>query len=152
LLTIQITCGGFTAGLKAGHVSDTWPLMFPKLITPKLFNSLINIFETLTDNRVIHRWFAFIVLIAVIALYFSACKHNDSIEIRSRLNWLLALAVRQIGLGILTVILKVQIVIVLAPSYCAYTFALAIYFLDRFRTLDAQSNQQLNNYHYPKEI
>ncbi|HKI53153.1 MAG TPA: COX15/CtaA family protein, partial [Anaerolineales bacterium] len=28
LLVVQIIYGGFTAGLKAGHVSNTWPLMF----------------------------------------------------------------------------------------------------------------------------
>src|ERR1041385_7218575 len=32
LLLIQISYGAMTAGLKAGHVSDTWPLMFGKLI------------------------------------------------------------------------------------------------------------------------
>ncbi len=31
LLIVQIIYGGFTAGLKAGHVSSTWPLMFGKL-------------------------------------------------------------------------------------------------------------------------
>ncbi len=45
LLIIQIAYGGMTAGLKAGHVSDTWPLMFGKLIPPNLFNSFINILE-----------------------------------------------------------------------------------------------------------
>ncbi len=30
LLILQITYGGMTAGLKAGHVSDTWLLMFGK--------------------------------------------------------------------------------------------------------------------------
>ncbi|HSK88930.1 MAG TPA: COX15/CtaA family protein, partial [Anaerolineales bacterium] len=36
LLIIQISYGGMTAGLKAGHVSDSWPLMFGKLIPPNL--------------------------------------------------------------------------------------------------------------------
>src|SRR4026207_1533313 len=43
LLIIQITYGGMTAGLKAGHVSDTWPLMFGKLIPPNLFSSITTI-------------------------------------------------------------------------------------------------------------
>ena len=38
LLVMQITYGGMTAGLKAGHVSDTWPLMFGKIIPPNLFS------------------------------------------------------------------------------------------------------------------
>ena len=51
LLILQITYGGMTAGLKAGHVSDTWPLMFGKLIPPRLFNSWINLFEMPADHR-----------------------------------------------------------------------------------------------------
>src|SRR5688500_14635261 len=39
LLIIQISYGGMTARLKAGHVSDTWPLRFGKLIPPNLFTS-----------------------------------------------------------------------------------------------------------------
>src|SRR5512145_2140908 len=46
LLVIQITYGGFTAGLKAGHVSETWPLMFGMWLPPNLFSSLINILES----------------------------------------------------------------------------------------------------------
>src|SRR6266540_5985311 len=113
-LIIQISYGGMTAGLKAGHVSDTWPLMFGRLIPPNLFSSLINIFETPQTIVFIHRWFAFAVLIAVTALYFAARKQSNSVEIRNGLTWLLGLVVFQIVLGILTVILHVQIAIALA--------------------------------------
>ncbi|MDQ3005826.1 MAG: COX15/CtaA family protein, partial [Chloroflexota bacterium] len=114
LLIIQITYGGMTAGLKAGHVSDTWPLMFGKLIPPNLFSSFINIFETPQTIVFIHRWFAFAVLIAITALYFSARKESHSTEIKNGLNWLLGLVFVQVALGILTVVLHVQIAIALA--------------------------------------
>jgi cytochrome c oxidase assembly protein subunit 15 len=137
LLLIQITYGGFTAGLKAGHVSDTWPLMFGKLIPPNLFSSFINIFETPQTIVFIHRWFAFGVLAVVIALYLSARKYIDSIEIKNGLNWLFGLVILQIALGILTVIFHVQIAIALAHQAGALSlFALMIYFIHRLRTLD----------------
>src|SRR5215204_5293763 len=66
LLIIQITYGGMTAGLKAGHVSDTWPLMLGRFIPPNLFSSFINILEAPQTIVFIHRWFAFVVLAAVI--------------------------------------------------------------------------------------
>jgi len=136
LLIIQITYGGMTAGLKAGHVSDTWPLMFGKLIPPNLFNSLINIFETPQTIVFIHRWFAFAVFISMIALYFAARKQDNSVEIKNGLNWLLGLVVFQIVLGILTVLLHVQIVIALAHQAGALLlFALMIYFIHRLRAL-----------------
>jgi cytochrome c oxidase assembly protein subunit 15 len=138
LLIIQITYGGMTAGLKAGHVSDTWPLMFGKLIPPNLFNSWINLFETPQTIVFIHRWFAFAVFIAVATLYFSARRVSNSIEIKNGLNWLLGFIALQITLGILTVILHVQIAIALAHQAGALgLFTLANYFLFRLRVLDS---------------
>src|SRR4029078_13027883 len=109
LLLIQITYGGFTAGLKAGHVADTWPLMLGKLIPPNLFSSFINIFESPQAIVFIHRWFAFAVFIAVTALYLAVRKQSNSAEIKNGLTWLLGLVTFQILLGILTVVLHVQI-------------------------------------------
>ena len=140
LLIIQITYGGMTAGLKAGHVSDTWPLMFGKLIPPNLFSSLINIFESPQTIVFIHRWFAFAVFIAITAFYVSARKKNDAIEIRNGLNWLLGLVIFQIALGILTVLLRVQIAIALAHQTGAlFLFAVLIYFIHRLRATDTGS-------------
>lgn len=137
LLIIQITYGGMTAGLKAGHVSDTWPLMFGKLIPPNLFNSWINIFETPQTIVFIHRWFAFAVLIAITALYSTTRRESHSIEIKNGLNWLLGLVALQITLGILTVIFHIQITIALAHQAGALTlFALMIYFIHRLRAMD----------------
>ena len=138
LLIIQITYGGMTAGLKAGHVSDTWPLMFGKLMPPNLFSSLINIFESPQTIVFIHRWFAFAVLIAIAVFYFTARNLRISIEIRNGLNWLLGLVAFQILLGILTVLLHVQIAIALAHQAGALAlFALLIYFIHRLRTEDS---------------
>jgi cytochrome c oxidase assembly protein subunit 15 len=137
LLIIQITYGGMTAGLKAGHVSDTWPLMFGKLIPPNLFNSWINFFETPQTIVFIHRWFAFVVFIAVAALYFNARKQSNLLEIKNGLNWLLALVALQITLGILTVIFHVQIAIALAHQAGALAlFALTLYFIHRLKAQD----------------
>src|SRR5688572_20089603 len=139
LLIIQITYGGMTAGLKAGHVSDSWPLMFGKLIPPNLFSSLINIFESPQTIVFIHRWFAFAVFISMIAFYVTARKGNNSIEIKNRLNWLLGLVAFQILLGILTVVLHVQIAIALAHQAGALAlFVLTIYFMHRLRAIDSR--------------
>jgi cytochrome c oxidase assembly protein subunit 15 len=140
LLIVQISYGGMTAGLKAGHVSDTWPLMFGKLIPPNLFNSWINLFVVPQTIVFIHRWFAFAVFVAVAALYFAARKQSNSNEIKNGLNWLLGLVVFQIVLGILTVVLHVQIAIAIAHQTGALgLFALMIYFIHRMSALDAKT-------------
>ena len=143
LLIVQITYGGMTAGLKAGHVSDTWPLMLGKLLPPNLFNSWINLFETPQTIVFIHRWFALAILIAFIILYFTTRRESHSIEIKNGLNWLLGLVTFQIILGIWTVVLHVQIAIALAHQAGALAlFALMIYFIHRLRARDTlQSNK-----------
>jgi heme a synthase len=138
LLIIQISYGAMTAGLKAGQVSDTWPLMFGKLIPPNLFNSWINFFETPQTIVFIHRWFAFVVFIAVAALYFVARKQRNLVEIKNGLNWLFGLVILQIVLGILTIIFHVQIATALAHQTGALSlFALMIYFIHRLRAVDS---------------
>lgn len=137
LLIVQISYGAMTAGLKAGHVSDTWPLMLGKLIPPNLFSSFINIFESPQTIVFIHRWFAFAVFIAVTALYLAVRKQSNFAEIKNGLNWLLGLVTFQILLGILTVVLHVEIAIALAHQAGALSlFALMIYFLHRLRAMD----------------
>ena len=65
LLTVQIAYGAFVAGLKAGHVSNTFPLMFGYLVPPNLFVDDFSFFMNLIENAVavhfVHRWLAFIV-------------------------------------------------------------------------------------------
>jgi heme a synthase len=137
LLVVQIAYGGMTAGLKAGHVSDTWPLMLGKWIPPNLFSSFINILEVPQTIVFIHRWFAFAVFGAMIALYFVTRKQSYPVEIKNGLNWLLGLVAFQILLGILTVILRVPIAIALAHQAGTLAlFGLMIYFIHRLRTLD----------------
>lgn len=139
LLIIQITYGGFTAGLKAGHVSDTWPLMFGKLIPPNLFTSFINIFETPQTIVFIHRWFAFVVLATVVYVYYVVRKSNFQSDLLKGLQWFIAAVTLQILLGILTILSYVNIVIALLHQAGAIAlFALALYFIHRFRALDSK--------------
>jgi heme a synthase len=137
LLIIQITYGGMTAGLKAGHVSDTWPLMFGKLIPPNLFSSWINLFEVPQTIVFIHRWFAFVGLIAVPVVYYIAKRQNYPRDILNGLLWLTGAVALQITLGVLTVLSYVNIVVALVHQANAlWLFALAVYFIHRLRALD----------------
>jgi cytochrome c oxidase assembly protein subunit 15 len=137
LLIVQITYGGMTAGLKAGHVSDTWPFMFGKLIPPNLFNSWINLFETPQTIVFIHRWFAFAVFIAITALYYVAKKQDYPREVLNSLLWLTGVVALQIALGVLTILSYVNIVLALIHQANALVLiALAIYFIHRLRALN----------------
>jgi cytochrome c oxidase assembly protein subunit 15 len=137
LLLLQITYGGMTAGLKAGHVSDTWPLMFGRWIPPGLFASWINLFEMPQTIVFIHRWLAWLGLIAVPAVFYLVRKQNYPQDIQKGLLWLTGSVALQITLGVLTVLSYVNLAIALIHQANALLlFALGIYFIHRFRALD----------------
>lgn len=137
ILLIQISYGGMTAGLKAGHVSDTWPLMFGKLIPPNLFNSFIDLFETPQTIVFIHRWLAWLGLLLVPYAYYLIRKQNYPADIQKGLLWLTGVVALQIALGVLTILSYVNIALALIHQANAILlFGLAVYFIHRFRALD----------------
>ena len=139
VLIIQITYGGFTAGLKAGHVSDTWPTMMGALIPPNLFTSWINVLESPQTIVFIHRWFAWLGIILVPAVFYVVKKQNYPADIQNGLKWLIGIVALQITLGVLTILSYVNIVIALIHQANAiFLFGLAVYFIHRFRALDAK--------------
>lgn len=142
ILIIQISYGGMTAGLKAGHVSDTWPLMFGKWIPPNLFSSWINIFETPQTIVFIHRWFAWLGLILVPYAYYIIRKQNCPADIQKGLLWLTGVVALQITLGVWTILSYVNIVIALIHQANAIVLlGLAVYFIHRFRALDDKASK-----------
>jgi cytochrome c oxidase assembly protein subunit 15 len=143
LLLLQIAYGGLTAGLKAGvRISPgSWPLMLGKLIPPNLFSSWINLFESPFTIVFIHRWFAWVGLIAVPYVYYIVKQQNYPADIQKGLQWLTGVVALQITLGILTILSYVNIVIALIHQANALVlFALAIYFIHRFRALDEKKS------------
>jgi cytochrome c oxidase assembly protein subunit 15 len=141
ILVIQISYGGLVAGLKAGHVSNTWPMMMGQWIPQGIFgangfnpNNLIDIPQTV---MFIHRWLAFLGLIAVPYVHFRAKKRNYPPEILRGLVWLVVAVVAQIALGITVVVSNVQIEAASIHQAGALTlFWLAIFFIHRLRAYD----------------
>jgi cytochrome c oxidase assembly protein subunit 15 len=88
----------------------------------------------------IHRWLAWLVLIAAGFMYVYARRQNYHSEIKNGLIWLVAAVALQITLGVLTILSFVNIVIALLHQAVAIgLFALGVYFIHRFRALDVVS-------------
>lgn len=70
VLAVQLLLGAWVAGLNAGLVSDTWPLMFGRLV-PEV-NWARGAVWTLTHDpfwmHFVHRWFAFVAVAALVVL------------------------------------------------------------------------------------
>lgn len=130
LLLVQLVLGAFVAGLNAGYAYDTWPLMGDSLF-PAGVAWLQPLWSNFVDNPIvvqfIHRWWAFVVLGAVIVLARRAKRMGNraaSIAIHSAVG-------TQILLGIATLLTGVDIhvavahqavgaLLVAATAWCAH--------------------------------
>ena len=141
VLLLQIIYGGLTAGLKAGHISDTWPLMFGQLVPRGMWSktglTLLDLVAAPALVLFIHRWLAFAVL-AMAAVIFAKARRSDlPAEARRGALVLLALVTLQIVLGILVVLLHVQIAVALFHQTMALLlFCTTIYLIHRLRAVD----------------
>lgn len=137
VLLVQISYGGLTAGLKAGYISDTWPLMFGKWLPPGLVQQPIHLLTLPQTVYFVHRWFAFAALIAVIGVYIAARRRGYGSDITGGILVVLVLGCVQITFGILVVLLHVQISLALLHQALAILlYALTVYFIHRLRALD----------------
>jgi heme a synthase len=113
VLVIQISWGGLVAGLKAGHASSSWPLMFGRLIPPGLLSYVEpwwkNLVEVPVTVHYIHRWFAFAVLLATFLVFWVARKKGFYTAVRPALLWLLGLVMVQIALGVSVIWFRVPV-------------------------------------------
>jgi heme a synthase len=103
ILLAQLMFGAFTAGLDAGYVSNTWPLMNDRLV-PDGIQWLSSLWATVSSDpylvHFIHRWFAWIAAIALILLARRAKRagrRGASIAINATVG-------TQVALGIATVV------------------------------------------------
>ena len=103
VLLVQLMFGAFTAGLDAGYVSNTWPLMNDHLV-PEGIEWLGSLWATLSSDpylvHFVHRWWAWVAAAAMILLARKAKRagrRGPSIALNAAVG-------TQIVLGIATVI------------------------------------------------
>ena len=137
IIFIQILLGGLVAGLNAGLVSDTWPLMFGSLIPDGLLGNspwYSNFLDNPLTLHFEHRTFAYAVLIVAVTLWWKLHNENSSsVKLASYL--VLFTILLQITLGVLTVINMVPIPLAAAHQIGAVlTLSAALFLLNRVRS------------------
>jgi cytochrome c oxidase assembly protein subunit 15 len=110
LLAVQIAWGAFTAGLRAGHAADTWPLMLGQWVPP-----LQSIVADPVSVQFVHRTLAYFVAFAALAVAFVTFRAGAG----KRSAALASLIVLQFTLGVLTIIHGVPIPLAAAHQACA---------------------------------
>jgi cytochrome c oxidase assembly protein subunit 15 len=105
LLAIQIIWGAFVAGMRAGHASDTWPLMFGRLVPEGLVTTAGDLINAPITVHFLHRSLAYAV--AASALFIALRLWRAGAGVRALALGGAVLA--QFALGVATVLSGVAI-------------------------------------------
>lgn len=111
LLTLQITYGAFTAGLRAGHFYNTFPTMNGMWTPPGTFgaNPLHDLVANPLTIQWTHRWLAWLLAAYVSALWIKGLRGPISCRQRALLTTVFCLTALQFGLGVATLLLHVPV-------------------------------------------
>ena len=111
LLGAQIIYGAFTAGIDAGHVANTWPLMNGRFLSDQAL-AYTGTWKDFVEHRegvqFVHRNLAWIVATAFIVFAYRY-RHDDALNDAPR--WLLVGILLQFILGVLTLVYQVPVVL-----------------------------------------
>lgn len=112
LLIIQILYGALVAGLDAGKMYNTFPLMGGRFIPPgflRMDPAWLNIFENGTAVQWMHRTLAYLVLALAMHVWWHGLRGAVTIAQRRSLHTIGALTLLQVALGILTLLFHVPV-------------------------------------------
>lgn len=110
LVFVQVIMGAFVAGLKAGWVHNTWPLMDEALIAPGVFALepwWINFLEGKSGVQFAHRTLGVLLLIFTVYIYLRSGSFESKVSGAMRLTG--AMIIVQFVLGVTTLLMEVPI-------------------------------------------
>lgn len=131
LIVITVISGGFVAGLKAGKIYNTFPMMGDEWI-PRDVMAIdpwwLNFFENMGTVQFDHRILAITTFVLIVAYWFRIPRHKLPARIAKAINALLHTGILQIVLGIATLLLVVPISLASAHQAIAMVlFTVALY-------------------------
>jgi cytochrome c oxidase assembly protein subunit 15 len=112
LALLTAVAGAFVAGLRAGRVFNTFPLMGGQLVPPgygMLSPSWRNLFENPGAVQFNHRVLALLTVGVIVFTWWRARAQALSPLARRAATWVMAAALLQLSLGIATLLLRVPV-------------------------------------------
>ncbi|GAB4383988.1 MAG: COX15/CtaA family protein [Salibacteraceae bacterium] len=140
LILLQVVFGGFVAGLRAGWVHNTWPLMDGHFITPAatvMEPWWKNFLENKSGVQVVHRMLGYLILAGALVMVLI---HKN----RASYTLLGAIAL-QVTFGVLTLLLQVPVWLAVVHQVFALVVLLsAVYLLHQLSTkaITGQSSER----------
>jgi heme a synthase len=112
LIGLTITYGGFVAGLKAGKLYNTYPLMGGEFIPSEwahLSPLWLNFFENAATVQWVHRTLAVFTAALVILAMAKILNSSYGKPVKRSAKWMIAVLCCQVGLGITTLLYEVPV-------------------------------------------
>jgi cytochrome c oxidase assembly protein subunit 15 len=122
LIFVQLGLGALVAGLRAGFIYNTWPLMSGKWLPEGVFGLTpwaASIVDDVTTAQFDHRIVAYLVVLFALAQAYAAWRRAPRSPLAGRAAALAGLALLQAGLGIATLLLVVPVGLALAHQALA---------------------------------
>ncbi|MEM7563506.1 MAG: COX15/CtaA family protein [Pseudomonadota bacterium] len=114
LLLVTIVSGGFVAGLKAGQIFNTFPLMGGRLV-PEGIGALspwyMNAFENMVAVQFNHRWLAISIGVLLVIWYWKGRTCFNEPQLQKSFKWIGMMVIIQLILGISTLLTQVPVVL-----------------------------------------
>jgi heme a synthase len=129
LALVTLGAGGFVAGLRAGYVYNTFPLMNGYVVPPDyavLSPWYLNPFESLAAAQFDHRVLAELTWLATVGMWLWSQMRDLASEMQAALNAMAIVATLQLGLGIATLLLVVPVPLAAAHQAGALLLVTAI--------------------------
>ncbi len=137
LIALTVVYGAFTAGLDAGKIYNTFPLMGGRWV-PADYLTLPGFFTNVVSNPVAvqfnHRVLAILTLTSVFLLWLAAMIRAEQPGVRGAASLLLLAVMIQAGLGITTLLLAVPVWLgVLHQAWAMVVITCAVWLAHSFR-------------------
>ena len=124
-VVVTMVSGGFVAGLKAGLIYNTFPLMGDSLIAPGVY-AMQPWYQAMLEDAITvqfnHRLLALTTFFLIIAVYLYQLRLSLPSRTKMLFNFVLIASVLQVSLGISTLLLRVPVAI--AASHQAVALVL----------------------------
>lgn len=112
LVLLTALSGGLVAGLDAGFIYNTFPLMAGRLVPEGLFDqapAYVNFFENVATVQFVHRVLAVLTFVSVLLFWLRAREAALPRSVRLPIDAFMGLAAVQVALGISTLLLVVPV-------------------------------------------
>jgi heme a synthase len=129
LALLTLAAGGFVAGLRAGYIYNTFPLMNGALVPPDYATVspwYLNPFESLAAAQFDHRALAELTWLAAVGLWLWSLRLDLERPLRGALAAVAVVATLQLSLGIATLLLVVPLPLAVAHQAGALLMVTAI--------------------------